>query len=191
MNELNESLKQEGYQVELIGVSKTSWIGGFDNWVNQGSAPICIDSSPYLIWNDWNASQRDLFITNLNGEIIYKENITSGIPNNIEAIIFNYLPTKEDFSPIIFKLGQNFPNPFNGQTQISFTIPNAGNIAVNIFDVNGKIIKNLFTGYQNAGSTILKWDGKNDFNEFVSSGIYFYKIKTSMISSTKKLIFAK
>lgn len=191
MNELNESLKQEGYQVELIGVSKTSWIGGFDNWVNQGSAPICIDSSPYLIWNDWNASQRDLFITNLNGEIIYKENITSGIPNNIEAIIFNYLPTKEDFSPIIFKLGQNFPNPFNGQTQISFTIPNAGNIAVNIFDVNGKIIKNLFTGYQNAGSTILKWDGKNDFNEFVSSGLYFYKIKTSMISSTKKLIFAK
>ena len=191
LNEINESLKQEGYQVELIGVSKSSWIGGIDNWVNQGSAPICVDSSPYLIWNDWNASQRDLFITNSNGEIVFKENITSGIPNDINAIILNYLSTEKDVQPVTFKLSQNFPNPFNGQTQIPFTIFNPGNISVNIFDINGRIIKSLFVGYKNAGTTVLKWDGKNNYNEIVSSGIYFYKIKTSNISSTKKLIFAK
>ena len=71
-------------------MSKSSWIGGIDNWVNQGSAPICVDSSPYLIWNDWNASQRDLFITNQNGEIVFKENITSGISNDINAILETY-----------------------------------------------------------------------------------------------------
>ena len=90
-----------------------------------------------------------------------------------------------------FKLAQNFPNPFNGQTQIPFTLFNPGNISVNIFDINGRIIKSLFVGYKNAGTTVLKWDGMNNFNEIVSSGIYFYKIKTSNISSTKKLIFAK
>ena len=172
-------------------MSKSSWVGGIDNWVNQGSAPICVDSSPYLIWNDWNASQRDLFITNSNGEIVFKENITSGIPNDINAIILNYLSTEKDVQPVTFKLGQNFPNPFNGQTQIPFTLINPENISVNIFDINGRIIKSLFVGYQNAGSTVLKWDGTNNFNEIVSSGIYFYKIKTSNISSMKKLIFAK
>ena len=91
MNEINESLKLEGYPVELIGVSKTAWIGGLNNWLNQGNAPICIDSPPYLIWNDWDVSQRDLFITNLDGEIVYKENITPGIPNNIIDIISNHL----------------------------------------------------------------------------------------------------
>jgi|TARA_B110000263_G_scaffold121950_1_gene106060 hypothetical protein len=191
LNEINESLKLEGYPVELIGVSKTAWIGGLNNWLNQGNAPICIDSPPYLIWNDWDVSQRDLFITNLDGEIVYKENITPGIPNNIIDIISNHLSIKENFSPVVFKLGQNFPNPFNGQTQILYTLSVSGNTSINIFDVNGKIIKNLFTGFQNAGNTVLKWDGRNDFNEIVSSGVYFYEIKMNKIRSTKKLIFTK
>ena len=50
----------------MVGISKSSWSHGLANWVNQGNAPICIDASPYPVWNDWEASQRDLFITDLN-----------------------------------------------------------------------------------------------------------------------------
>ena len=57
------------------------------NWVNQGNAPICIDASPYPVWNDWEANQRDLFMTDMNGQLVYKQNITSGIPANIIDII--------------------------------------------------------------------------------------------------------
>ena len=83
LNEINDDLKNSGHQVELIGVSKSSWQAGLVNWTNQGSAAICIDESPYLVWDDWEAIQRDLFITDLNGQVVYKQNITSGIPSNI------------------------------------------------------------------------------------------------------------
>ena len=75
----------------MIGVSKSSWQAGLVNWVNQGNAPICIDESPYPGWDDWEANQRDLFITDLNGQVVYKQNITSGIPANIVDIISGYL----------------------------------------------------------------------------------------------------
>ena len=61
LNELNDD-KSNGYQVELIGVSKSSWQAGLVNWVNQGNAPICIDESPYPVWDDWEANQRDLLL---------------------------------------------------------------------------------------------------------------------------------
>ena len=91
----------------------------------------------------------------------------------------------------VFSLKQNFPNPFNGQTNIEFTIQNPNNISIEIFDVNGRIIRTLFDGYHNSGTSILKWDGKNKLNEIVSTGIYFYNIKTENYIKTKKLIFSK
>ncbi len=192
LNDINDNLKSLGHQVELIGISKSSWINGLSNWINQGTAPICVDSSPYPIWDDWNANQRDLFITDKIGNIIFSENITSGIPSNINEVILSSLSLLDASNEAtVFSLKQNFPNPFNGQTNIEFTIQNPNNISIEIFDVNGRIIRTLFDGYHNSGTSILKWDGKNKLNEIVSTGIYFYNIKTENYIKTKKLIFSK
>ena len=95
------------------------------------------------------------------------------------------------YKATVFSLKQNFPNPFNGQTNIEFTIQNPNNISIKIFDANGKTVKTLFEGYHNRGTSVLKWDGKNTFNEIVSTGIYFYSIKSENYLKTKKLIFSK
>ena len=91
LNGINDDLKSNGYEVELIGVSKSSWQTGLVNWVNQGDAAICIDESPFLVWDDWEASQRDLFITDIEGQVVFKKNITPEIPSKIIDNIFRYL----------------------------------------------------------------------------------------------------
>ena len=87
LNELYESLKSQNYNIALIGVGKDSHLSNLDNWINDNNSPVCADESPFDVWSQWGASQRDLFITDLNGNIVFNQNITSGIPNNLESII--------------------------------------------------------------------------------------------------------
>ena len=164
---------------------------GLVNWVNQGNAPICVDEAPFPVWDDWEASQRDLFITDKDGQIVFKENITSEIPSNISDVILSYLSVEDNFIPKKFHLEQNYPNPFNGRTNINFSIPFSAYVDLKIFDMNGKVIKTLYQGYQNNEKSKIIWDGKNDFNELVSSGAYFYSIESTGSIKTKKLIFIK
>ena len=54
-----------------------------------------------------------------------------------------------------------FPNPFNGQTMIEYSIPSPSNILFKIFDMNGKEIRTLHNGYHNSGRAAITWDGKD------------------------------
>ena len=175
----------------MIGVSKSSWQAGLVNWVNQGNAPICIDESPYPVWDDWEANQRDLFITDLNGQVVYKQNITSGIPANIVDIISGYLNVQEESLPDRFLLKQNYPNPFNGLTTIEYSIPSASNILFKIYDMNGKEIRTLHNGYHNRGRATIIWDGNDKNSQLVSSGIYYYSIVSGQKFLVKKLTLVK
>ena len=175
----------------MVGISKSSWSHGLANWVNQGNAPICIDASPYPVWNDWEASQRDLFITDINGQVVYKQNITSGIPANIIDIISGFLNVQEENFPERFLLKQNFPNPFNGQTTIEYSIPSASNISFKIFDMNGKEIRTLHNGYHKVGNAAIIWDGKDKNSQLVASGIYYYSIVYDQYSKVKNLTLIK
>jgi len=85
-----------------------------------------------------------------------------------------------------FKLGQNYPNPFNPSTKIEFTLTKAGDVTLEVYDVNGKLVQTLINGYMNAGSKSL------DFNAAgLSSGTYFYKISTNGYTETKKMLLVK
>ena len=175
----------------MVGVSKSSWSHGLANWVNQGSAPICIDSSPYPVWNDWEANQRDLFITDINGQVVYNQNITSGIPVSIIDIISGFLNVQKENLPDRFLLKQNFPNPFNGQTTIEYSIPSASNILFKIYNMNGMEIRTLHNGHHSSGNAAIVWDGKDKNSQLVASGIYYYSIVSDQYSKIKKLTLIK
>lgn len=95
----------------------------------------------------------------------------------------------EDLENIIideFKLNQNFPNPFNPTTKISFQIPNNEYVTLKIYDVVGQDVKTLLNSEMQKG----KYD--IDFNASqLSSGIYFYRIQAGKFIDTKKLILLK
>ena len=172
-------------------MSRSSWLAGLQNWINISSAPICIDEPPYPIWNGWEASQRDLFITNPQGEVIFEDNITPGIPENITDIILSNLSIQQNFDPNTFNLEQNYPNPFNGSTVISYLLPKSETVNIKIFDLQGKLVKTLYNGFHSKGSFKILWHGKNDRNNQISSGVYYYKITAGQNVIMKKLSFLK
>lgn len=94
--------------------------------------------------------------------------------------------------PKTFELNQNFPNPFNNQTSIHYYIPINTHINIQIFDLNGALVKTLINKSQLAGYHEVKWNGQSRNYNIVSSGIYIYKLNTrSGQSLTGKCIFLK
>ena len=85
-----EDLVSNGYdQVKLIGVGKSQHMSSLGNWTNGNDAPVCADQSPYPTWNEWGSAQRDLYILDHEGHVEFHENVTGGIPNNLESIIID------------------------------------------------------------------------------------------------------
>ncbi len=93
--------------------------------------------------------------------------------------------------PTVFSLHQNSPNPFNPTTSIKYDMPKAGDVQIAVFNVLGQRVTDLINGYQEAGSHEVVWNGKDDGGSSVASGIYFYRIKTSEFSDTKKMLLLK
>jgi len=88
-------------------------------------------------------------------------------------------------------LNQNYPNPFNPETSISFDIKEAGKVSLDIYNVKGQKVKTLLNDHREAGTHNIVWNGTDDNNRSVSSGIYFYKMKNGKFSSTKKMVLLK
>ncbi|MAV70062.1 MAG: beta-glucanase [Candidatus Marinimicrobia bacterium] len=93
--------------------------------------------------------------------------------------------------PKAFILNQNFPNPFNPSTNISFLIPRGDYVSINIFDVNGVKVTEIFNNYKPAGTYSIDWNGQNDKGVQVSSGVYLYSIEAGNFRQTKKMILLK
>ncbi|MCX6151890.1 MAG: T9SS type A sorting domain-containing protein [Ignavibacteriales bacterium] len=85
--------------------------------------------------------------------------------------------------PIEFSLSQNYPNPFNPSTTLKYSLPNTSNVELRIYDLLGREVKTLVSGYQSAGYKEIVWDGRNNTDEQVSSGIYIYKLTASSIET--------
>ena len=62
-----------------------------ENWTNENDAPVCADPSPFSTWTEWSASQRDLFLLDIDGNIVLQQNLTSGLPQNLDSLILSLL----------------------------------------------------------------------------------------------------
>jgi len=93
--------------------------------------------------------------------------------------------------PCDYELYQNYPNPFNPSTTITYQLPHTSQVELTVFNALGKKIKTLIHTQQAAGLYQVCWDGKDQNGVPVSSGIYFYQIKTETFSKTKKMILMR
>ncbi|MGE5806027.1 MAG: alpha-amylase family glycosyl hydrolase [Ignavibacteria bacterium] len=90
-----------------------------------------------------------------------------------------------------YSLGQNYPNPFNPSTEITFQIVKPSNVNLKIFDILGREVKTLINEEKGNGRYSIRWNGDNNFNEPVSSGIYFYKLDAGSFTNTKKMMLLR
>ena len=93
--------------------------------------------------------------------------------------------------PVKTELTGNFPNPFNPTTTISFSTREAGQVSISIYNMKGQLVKTLVNEHLEAAYHSAVWNGKDNSNKTVSSGICFYKMRSSNYTATKKMILMK
>jgi M6 family metalloprotease-like protein len=112
--------------------------------------------------------------------------------NSNDAFIEVELNDSDTVEPaFITALHNNYPNPFNPQTIIRFSIENMGNVRINVYNVRGQQIRTLTNGMYGVGSHVVIWDGTDDYERSVGSGVYFYKMTTDEFSAVRKMILLK
>jgi hypothetical protein len=112
-----------------------------------------------------------------------RENWVSSIKYDIQK--------EEGALPQKFALDQNYPNPFNPTTSIRYHLKKATRVLVSIFNINGQFITKLVNEKQKAGTYKVEWDGRDLYGNQMASGIYFYMLKTSEFSETRKMTLIK
>ena len=85
-----------------------------------------------------------------------------------------------------FQLNENYPNPFNPVTNISFNIPLASNVSLKVFDITGKEVSVLVNEFKIPGTYSIQFDASA-----LSSGVYFYRLTAGNYISTKRMLLIK
>lgn len=104
------------------------------------------------------------------------------ISENMNADIVPF-PTKLDIT--------NYPNPFNPSTTIAFSLPDEGIVRLSVFNIRGQRVRELIDGSMPRGFHKVVWDGKDNSNRSVSSGLYFVRIETDKTSNVRKIMMLK
>ncbi|NQV19233.1 MAG: T9SS type A sorting domain-containing protein [Armatimonadetes bacterium] len=171
--------------------------------------------APHVVLN-WNAPQTTLSIDEYNiyrdgeylnstNELFYMdENVPLGTheyyvtakydeyesgPSNI--IVVEMTATDISSVPLVTELKGNYPNPFNPETVIRFSIKNGGNVKLEIYNTKGQHVRTLVNEYLEPNFYSIIWNGTDNNNKPVSSGIYFYKLKAGELEEIKKMILMK
>ncbi len=92
---------------------------------------------------------------------------------------------------MITELHGNYPNPFNPDTRIGFSLAGESDVKVNIYNIRGQLVKSLLSERMAAGEHTVVWNGKDDRGKAVSSGLYFYTLHTEDYRATRKMMLLK
>jgi len=95
-------------------------------------------------------------------------------------------------APSTYRLSQSYPNPFtSGGTTIEFDMPVTERITMVVMDIRGRVVRTLIDKEERFGYQSVAWDAKNDDGDKVSSGVYFYQIRSTNFNAVGKLVFVK
>ena len=167
MNGWKDSYTYDGNNNQTEFLSQ-NWDGSA--WVNSGK---------YSYTYDGNNNQTEMVRQNWDGSAWA----------NIDKYIFLYIPTGiEQFEGKVssYSLSNNYPNPFNPSTKISYTIPKRSNVNIKVFNLLGSEVAELVNGEMAAGSYDIEFNAST-----LPSGVYFYRIQAGNFIDTKKMILLK
>ena len=121
---------------------------------------------------------------------VYTDPAGESDPSNI-VVVDNVSESDNALIPTQTLLYTNYPNPFNPETVISFSLNKDSYAQVRIFNAKGQLVKILCDEYLNAGYVSVVWNGKDSAGRNVASGIYLYQLQTEEYVSTRKMILMK
>ncbi len=96
-----------------------------------------------------------------------------------------------DLVPQVFNLGANYPNPFNPETTIDFSLEKSDNVTLKVYSITGQLVRTLVNNSMAAGSHQVTFNGQDDLGNALASGVYFYQLQSSENVATHKMILMK
>jgi flagellar hook assembly protein FlgD len=132
-------------------------------------------------------------LTNVTATATDAQGNTSGFSS--PALMTGIEEDEETMLPETFSLSQNFPNPFNPQTTIHFTIPVSERVLtpvkLNVYNLQGELIRVLIDEDRAPGNHQVHWDGLDESGHRTASGIYIYKLQAGDFKATRKMAYMK
>jgi hypothetical protein len=107
-----------------------------------------------------------------------------GIPSTSVGDAMQLLPDH-------FELAQNFPNPFNPETEIMFSVPNPTNVRIRIYNIMGQQVRTLTDAHYAMGVHRITWDGRSDAGLAAGAGVYIYRMEAPGFVQTRKMLLMK
>lgn len=109
----------------------------------------------------------------------------------VESVANTLIAEQQTITPQTPTLAQNWPNPFNGETQIGFTLGQNAEVDLVLFNLAGQQVATLDRGWRSAGVHTLRWSGLDDAGHPLASGMYFYRLHTNDLTQTRKLLLLR
>lgn len=167
---------------EFAGLSVVTETGGTWSWSGGGTS----------------GSKTQQYITVSKSATITATYVSSCGDTSVQDFYVVVVPTgvkKSVAEPGGYSLSQNYPNPFNPTTEISYKLAESANVAIDIYDVEGRKVRTLVDAYQSPGQHFVSWNSLDDHGKALPSGTYFYKItanyRNGSWSKTKKMVLLK
>ncbi|MBU8871138.1 MAG: hypothetical protein KOO60_09790 [Gemmatimonadales bacterium] len=96
-----------------------------------------------------------------------------------------------DSLPTVLAIREIAPNPFNPMARISFDVPRTGHICLEVFDIRGRLVRELVSGSMEAGNHSVIWNGRDDRGGIAAAGVYFARMTDGTMAKTAKMVLAK
>jgi flagellar hook assembly protein FlgD len=94
-------------------------------------------------------------------------------------------------APLNVTLKGNYPNPFNPETTIQYSVKETANVKIDVYNTKGQKVKTLVNEQKVAGDHTALWQGKDDSGNDVASGVYFYRLTSQNNTTAKKMLLIK
>jgi len=131
--------------------------------------------------NDWGSAQQSPPLgQNNGGDVKYM------------TVDFYFVPNEDNVIPTpTCLLEQNYPNPFNPETTIAFTLPQSGQVNLSIYNAKGQLVRTLVNRVLQNGRQSAVWNGLDQNDKPIGSGMYFYQIRFGNHTETRKMLLMK
>ena len=150
-------------------------------------------SSPTETEPDGNGPTLELISPDLPNDIAESWSFSSGngTPGYINSVTESLKDQDENTLPTTYLLYPAYPNPFNSNVKIRFDIPSEQFVEVSILNILGETVRVLAISEYSPGLNTLVWNGKNDYGQDLSTGLYFCTINTEKFKDSIKLLLVK
>ncbi len=186
----------DGYYYEINqGFSDTAVVRGIidsqndvGGWPELASLSAPADTDHDGMPDEWE-SANGLNLNDDSDRNLVAENGYTMLENYLNSLVDSgqTLVQHRQAEPGYFSLLQNYPNPFNMNTKITFTIDKSDLVTIKIFDITGRLVKNLYRQICTPGTYHVEWNGVNDWGNAVATGIYFCELSIKSGKSSMKM----